>query len=493
MAFMGYLSENLNKFNTTSEKRGRDYFYQGAVKSLSFDGTNATAIVSGTSEYSVSANFDGHRLKSWSCSCPYSLGGACKHVVALLCALDDRESSLGRQKGASGDKARENRDYVEASNLVQDAFAYGGYLNTYQIRRLLVCFRGNSELSKAFIISFLNSLLSTKGSYYFSSDLTFFFECFKNSKLTYSLFPSIVEGALQHGSSFQAFAIFCFLHTLRPLISQSEFLDIQAKFASLKGRRIIPVRPEAGYFRANCDADLPYLSNDFLVFICQNDSFFFSYLKLISRIREANDPGLEKRCFEAFASNGFCCLDLLDSLKLKGEDISFAYGAIFESLKHAASFEDYLHARSYLPDDYARGRIFEVINLSGLDFVDYVRVREGVKLTSKLTKLSSALNLALAYPYFPEADKAAVSERIGKKIDSFLNKAKISRELGPTLGAMADGNVPCLALYLADPRMLKAKDENPLLNPFWAYAAVKLGKTAPFNFRKWELSGEGER
>ena len=120
---MGYVSENLNKFNTTSEKRGRDYFYQGAVKSLSFDGTNASAIVSGTSEYSVSANFDGHKLKSWSCSCPYSFGGACKHVVALLCALDDRESSLGRQKGASGDKARENRDYVEASNLVQDAFA----------------------------------------------------------------------------------------------------------------------------------------------------------------------------------------------------------------------------------------------------------------------------------------------------------------------------------------------------------------------------------
>ena len=190
MAFMGYVSENLNKFNTTSERRGRDYFYQGAVKSLSFDGTNASAIVSGTSEYSVSANFDGHRLKSWSCSCPYSFGGACKHVVALLCALDDRESSLGRQKGASRDKAREHRDYVEASNLVQDAFAYGGYVNTYQIRRLLVCFRDNAELTKAFITSFLNGLLSSKGSYYFSSDLTFFFECFKNSKLPYPLFPS---------------------------------------------------------------------------------------------------------------------------------------------------------------------------------------------------------------------------------------------------------------------------------------------------------------
>ena len=490
---MGYVSENLNKFNATSERRGRDYFYQGAVKSLSFDGTNATAIVSGTSEYSVSANFDGHRLKSWSCSCPYSFGGACKHVVALLCALDDREFSLGKQKGPSRDKVREHRDYIEASNLIKDAFAYGGYLNTYQIRRLLVCFRGNSELSKAFITSFLNGLLSSKVSYYFPSDLTFFFECFKNSKLAYSSFPSIVEGALEHGSSFQAFAIFSFLHTLRPLISQSTFLDIQAKFASLKGRRIFPVRPEVHYCRVNCDGDLPYLNDEFIVFVCQNDCLFFTYPKLMSRIRESNVPELEKRCFEAFASSGFCCLDLLDSLKLKGEDISFAYGAIFESLKHAASFQDYLNARSYLPDDYARRRILEVINLSHLDFVEYARVREGLKLTCKLTKLSSALNLALAYPYFPEADKVAVSERIGKKIDSFLNKSKISRELGPTLEAMADGNVPCLALYLADPRMLKAKDENPLLNPFWAYAAVKLGKTAPFNFRKWDLSGEGGR
>lgn len=490
---MGYVSDNLNKFNATSEKRGRDYFYQGAVRSLSFDGTRATAIVSGTSEYSVSANFDGHRLKSWSCSCPYSFGGACKHVVALLCALDDRELSLAKQKGPSPDKARENRDYIEASNLIQDAFAYGGYLNTYQIRRLLVCFRGNPELSKAFITSFLNGLLSSKGSYYFSSDLTFFFECFKNSKLAYSSFPSIVEGALEHGSSFQAFAIFSFLHSLRPLVAQTEFIDIQAKFASLKDRRIIPVRADLDYCRVICDVDLPYLSDDFLIFVCRNDSLFFTYPKLVSRIKAANDRELEKRCFDAFAASGFCCLDLLDSLKLHGEDISFAYAAIFESLKRAASFQDYLNARSYLPDEYARPRIFEIINLSSLDFVDYVRVREGIKLTVKLTKLSSAFNLSLAYPYFPEADKPAVSERIGKKIDSFLNKTKISRELGPTLGAMADNNVPCLALYLADPRMLKAKDENPLLNPFWAYATVKLGKTDPFNFRKWDLPGEDGR
>lgn len=76
--------------NPKSFKRGEDYYQQGAVESLTQRGKLLLATVAGNEiePYHVSVQFEGDKITSANCTCPYSFDGWCKHIVAtLLCCL----------------------------------------------------------------------------------------------------------------------------------------------------------------------------------------------------------------------------------------------------------------------------------------------------------------------------------------------------------------------------------------------------------------------
>ncbi len=97
-------------------KRGYLYFLKGAVNRLKFSPNKAAAIVEGTLEYSVEINFDDKRypLQTF-CTCAYSETGVCKHIVAVLYKLEEKnffitveEFYLGsfRKNELNGDKTK---------------------------------------------------------------------------------------------------------------------------------------------------------------------------------------------------------------------------------------------------------------------------------------------------------------------------------------------------------------------------------------------------
>ncbi|MDU4960490.1 MAG: DEAD/DEAH box helicase [Sporomusaceae bacterium] len=81
-----------------SYAKGRDYYRDGAVRSVRFfsEANRFTARVTGWNFYSVAIGFDKQRtLRDYECDCPafHSYPGACKHVVAVLLHLQAEWSS----------------------------------------------------------------------------------------------------------------------------------------------------------------------------------------------------------------------------------------------------------------------------------------------------------------------------------------------------------------------------------------------------------------
>lgn len=72
--------------NFSSYTRGKEYFEDGCVEKIWKQGQDYKAVVKGTHPYQVSLKFEGEDL-TYGCSCPFELGGACKHVVAAIFAF----------------------------------------------------------------------------------------------------------------------------------------------------------------------------------------------------------------------------------------------------------------------------------------------------------------------------------------------------------------------------------------------------------------------
>lgn len=89
------ISEASIKRNTSSDifSRGKQYYRQGAVVSLTVRGQSLSAEVEGSELYQVEIEFNATSVLDVECSCPYDWGGWCKHIVAvLLKAKYDSES-----------------------------------------------------------------------------------------------------------------------------------------------------------------------------------------------------------------------------------------------------------------------------------------------------------------------------------------------------------------------------------------------------------------
>ena len=70
-------------------ERGHDYFKRGHVHDLQQTAAGWKAVVKGTQDYEVTLNgVDG--LEAWICNCPHDHGPVCKHVAAVLYAIQDQ-------------------------------------------------------------------------------------------------------------------------------------------------------------------------------------------------------------------------------------------------------------------------------------------------------------------------------------------------------------------------------------------------------------------
>ena len=119
---MGFASFNKSRFSPIVYLRGEDYNDMGNVRIVSFSGTQVNAIVDGTSPYEVRIEFakDKHILRH-NCTCPAHKGGKlCKHIAAVLFALD--EPGVVPSMPAPLDPKFENEPFRYSSGWTSDSF-----------------------------------------------------------------------------------------------------------------------------------------------------------------------------------------------------------------------------------------------------------------------------------------------------------------------------------------------------------------------------------
>lgn len=83
-------------------QRGLDYFQNDTVQTISHSGDSWKATVLGTDAYRVKVTIKDRQVTKWSCTCPYEDGPVCKHVVALLLAIQEQE-----EPAAPGEAAKD--------------------------------------------------------------------------------------------------------------------------------------------------------------------------------------------------------------------------------------------------------------------------------------------------------------------------------------------------------------------------------------------------
>lgn len=112
-------------------QRGQNYYRNGNILDIRYHGNCVTAKIEGTEIYhvSVTLNKRTNDIADFSCDCPYGEDGTpCKHLAALLCALEDTNN-----KGISRKETGPAFDQIIAS------------LSTEQMRHLLIQFAQNDS------------------------------------------------------------------------------------------------------------------------------------------------------------------------------------------------------------------------------------------------------------------------------------------------------------------------------------------------------------
>lgn len=103
-----------------SFERGVNYHHRGRIQELDIDGEEIRATVRGSRDYDVSIDVENDTIRTY-CSCPYDYAGDCKHVVAVLLAVDDRDTDTDTD---SVDESTENLpESVDVEALVEQTTA----------------------------------------------------------------------------------------------------------------------------------------------------------------------------------------------------------------------------------------------------------------------------------------------------------------------------------------------------------------------------------
>ena len=139
---------------------------------------------------------------------------------------------------------------------------------------------------------------------------------------------------------------------------------------------------------------------------------------------------------------------------------------------------------------YKGSKIIENLPKLYSDIVPYARVREGLPLTTPISKLNDLESLLLVYRYFPKSDLAAVDKKIQSKFEQLIKRSKASPELTSALMELTDLKWPYLAKYLSDERLLSKRAQGCSLDQGLAYAYVKTGRPEALGLKRIELEGK---
>lgn len=74
--------------------RGKKYFEEGRVGRIQRDGKTYFASVEGTEDYEVEISLGEECVEEMLCNCPYAEGDNCKHMAAVLFALESGDASI---------------------------------------------------------------------------------------------------------------------------------------------------------------------------------------------------------------------------------------------------------------------------------------------------------------------------------------------------------------------------------------------------------------
>lgn len=111
-------------------QRGQNYYQDGHILSIHHCGNSISATIEGTEIYNVSVTLDAgtNRIEDFYCNCPYGEDGTpCKHLAALLCALEDADKESVKS---------------EKNELIPQVIES---LSTNQMRHLLIQFAQNDS------------------------------------------------------------------------------------------------------------------------------------------------------------------------------------------------------------------------------------------------------------------------------------------------------------------------------------------------------------
>jgi hypothetical protein len=86
-----------------SFERGRNYYRQDRIKKIEIDGGEIRATVRGSNDYDVAIDIVDETIKTH-CSCPYDHAGDCKHIVAVLLAVDDEKTNTASETAPESDE-----------------------------------------------------------------------------------------------------------------------------------------------------------------------------------------------------------------------------------------------------------------------------------------------------------------------------------------------------------------------------------------------------
>ena len=129
-----------------SFNRGMKYYHQEHVQELNIDGGEIRATVRGSSYYDVAIDIADDTVRT-RCSCPYDYAGDCKHIVAVLLAVGDRDTDAVSETATNLDSTHSKT--VDIESLVADmaadelrSFLLEIVENDRDIRDRLVAFAG---------------------------------------------------------------------------------------------------------------------------------------------------------------------------------------------------------------------------------------------------------------------------------------------------------------------------------------------------------------
>jgi len=98
--------------------RGYNYYYKGAVESISFDNDILTAVVRGSEDYDVEISLLKNNIDDMHCSCPHADdGNNCKHMAAVLAAFENGAYKPNKESIKKSEIQREK----SIESLVSDA------------------------------------------------------------------------------------------------------------------------------------------------------------------------------------------------------------------------------------------------------------------------------------------------------------------------------------------------------------------------------------